>query len=127
NQVQSELRSHTEEIPSKRRGHRHGSRKDSEESCVCTHAMAPARYGLGLALGLVLLQTVICLQALAQQEGGAIRGRVFVSGKVVSAADGRALEGVTVSATASNNKVISNRDGDYGIPTFSDDYLTFAF
>ncbi|MFC3197555.1 TlpA family protein disulfide reductase [Parapedobacter deserti] len=64
NQVQSELRSHTEEIPNKRRGHRHGSRKDIEDSCVCTHAKAPARSGLGLALGLVVL--LLCGIAKAQ-------------------------------------------------------------
>src|SRR5690606_29823619 len=30
-------------------------RRNIEESCVCTHAKVPARSGLGLALGLVVL------------------------------------------------------------------------
>src|SRR5690606_25024477 len=79
-------------------------------------------------LSLLAVVMIMCLQARAQQqERPAIRGRVFVSGKVVSAADGRALEGVTISAATSNNKVVSDKEGEYGIPTFSDDYLTFTF
>ncbi len=35
------------------------SRRNIEESCVCTHAMVPARSGLGLALGLVIFLLAI--------------------------------------------------------------------
>jgi len=44
-------------------------RRNSEESCVWTHAMAPARNGLGLALGLMvtLFLTIMCLEARAQR------------------------------------------------------------
>ncbi|MFC3198125.1 TlpA family protein disulfide reductase [Parapedobacter deserti] len=50
-------------------------RRNLEESCVCTHAMAPARYGLGLALGAMatLFLTVMCLyavQPVSAQEAG---------------------------------------------------------
>jgi len=43
-------------------------RRNSEESCVWTHAMAPARSGLGLALGLMvtLFLMIMCLEARAQ-------------------------------------------------------------
>mgnify|MGYP002398286786 CR=1 FL=1 len=43
-------------------------RRNFEESCVWTHAMAPARYGLGLALGMTvtLFLTIMCLEACAQ-------------------------------------------------------------
>jgi len=46
-------------------------RRNFEESCVWTHAMAPARNGLGLALGLMvtLFLTIMCLEARAQSEG----------------------------------------------------------
>src|SRR5690606_7057120 len=33
-------------------------RRNPEESCVCNHAKAPARYGLGLALGFAVLLMV---------------------------------------------------------------------
>ena len=44
------------------------SRRNFEESCVWTHAKAPARYGLGLALGMVvtLFLTIMCLEARTQ-------------------------------------------------------------
>lgn len=45
-------------------------RRNIEESCVCTHAMAPARSGLGLALGMMLLsvQMTWFLEAQGQME-----------------------------------------------------------
>ncbi|MFC7526815.1 TlpA family protein disulfide reductase [Parapedobacter sp. GCM10030251] len=44
------------------------SRRNFEESCVWTHAKAPARSGLGLALGMTvtLFLTITCLEANAQ-------------------------------------------------------------
>src|SRR5690606_18657964 len=44
-------------------------RRNPEETCVWTHAMAPARNGLGLALGLMatLFLTIMCLETRAQR------------------------------------------------------------
>src|SRR5690606_8200670 len=61
-----------------------------EESCVCTHAKAPARNGLGLALGLVVAFIAMGNQGMAQDS-------FSVSGKVISAASGAAIEGATVT------------------------------
>src|SRR5690606_23826796 len=41
------------------------NRKNIKESCVCTHAMAPAHSGLGLALGLVMLFVSLGNQGIA--------------------------------------------------------------
>ncbi|MBK1439689.1 TlpA family protein disulfide reductase [Parapedobacter sp. ISTM3] len=47
------------------------SRRNPEESCVCTLAKAPARYGLGLALGMAVLlwSAGLCLQVRGQAPG----------------------------------------------------------
>src|SRR5690606_20271017 len=66
-------------------------RRNPEESCVCNHAKAPARYGLGLALGFAVLLMVGNVKYTTAQEG------FSVSGKVISAADGTAIEGATVT------------------------------
>jgi len=42
-------------------------RRNIEESCVCTHAMVPARSGLGLALGMVVLFSLSMVSKLSAQ------------------------------------------------------------
>src|SRR5690606_33404189 len=83
-------------------------RKSGEESCVCTHAKVPARYGLGLALGLMVLMFV-GLQCAAAQES------FSVSGKVISATSGQAIEGATITNKRTRIHAVTDRAGEYRI------------
>src|SRR5690606_30191004 len=44
------------------------TRRNSEEPCVCTHGMVPARSGLGLALGLMWLFLGVVSSSYAQTQ-----------------------------------------------------------
>ena len=96
-------------------------RRNIEESCVCTHAKAPARGGLGLALGLVFLQAVMCLQARTQQEP------FTVAGKVISAAEGAIIEGATVTNKRTGIHSVTDRLGEYSVSARPDDILVYSF
>ncbi|WP_257667044.1 TlpA disulfide reductase family protein [Parapedobacter tibetensis] len=67
-------------------------RKNSEESCVCTHAKAPARSGLGLALGVMVIAfllftsaTGLYAQTDAQREAGVVEPQTLQVGARVPA------------------------------------------
>ena len=95
-------------------------RRNPEESCVCTHAKAPARYGLGLALGFAVLLMVGNVKYTTAQEG------FSVSGKVISAADGTAIEGATVTNKRTGIHSVTDRAGEYHIPATPDDILSYS-
>src|SRR5690606_27317205 len=96
------------------------NRKNIKESCVCTHAMAPAHSGLGLALGLVMLFVSLGNQGIAQQS-------FSVHGKVISAASGVAIEGATVTNKRTRIHAMTDERGDYRIPARPDDILVYSF
>src|SRR5690606_35875361 len=124
NQDQTELRIHTGEnhIMGVSLQHRWlPAKRNPEEPCVCTHAKAPARYGLGLALGmLVLLLTALGNNGFAQDS-------FSVNGKVISATDGKAIEGATVTNKRTRIHAVTDRLGEYRIPARPDDMLIFSF
>src|SRR5690606_23199019 len=90
------------------------------ESCVCTHAKAPARNGLGLALGFVVAFVAMGNQSTAQES-------FSVSGKVISAVDGKAIESATVTNKRTRIHTVTDERGDYRIPARPDDILVYSF
>ena len=96
-------------------------RRNIEKSCVCTHAKAPARYGLGLALGLVVLMSVVMGKPGFAQES------FFVSGKVISVTSGVAIEGATVTNKRTRIHAVTDRFGEYRVPARPDDILVYSF
>ena len=64
----------------------------------------------------------MCLQARAQQ-----RESFTVTGKVISAASGVAIEGATVTNKRSRIHAVTDRLGEYRIPARPDDILIFSF
>src|SRR5690606_37599735 len=97
-----------------------GTAGNRNGSCVCTLAMAPARYRLGLALGVMILLVFGLHDAVAQHT-------VNISGKVVSAIDGAAIEGVTVTNKRTGIHVITDGQGEYRIPARPEDILVYSF
>ena len=64
----------------------------------------------------------MCLYVRAQQQEN-----FAVSGKVISAASGVAIEGVTVTNKRTRIHAFTDRLGDYRIPARPDDILTYSF
>ncbi len=73
-------------------------------------------------LGLLAAATIMCLVARAQQQES-----FTLTGKVISAADGRAIEGATVTNKRTQVHSITDRLGEYRISAGSDDTLIFSF
>lgn len=89
------------------------AKRNTEESCVCTHAKAPARSGLGLALGLMaaLFLTTMCLYARAQRPEPS--GPVL-SGTVTDSA-GAAISGATITIKGTTVKTATDNQGWFTI------------
>jgi len=64
----------------------------------------------------------MCLQARAQQQEPFV-----VTGKVISAASGVAIEGATITNKRTRIHAVTDRLGDYRIPARPDDILIFSF
>ncbi len=95
-------------------------RRNFEESCVWTHAQAPTRIGLGLALGMVVLLSIIMAKQVIAQEVST------VSGKVISTATGGGIEGATITNKRTHTHTITDRLGEYRIPAGPDDILMYS-
>ncbi|MFB2121573.1 SusC/RagA family TonB-linked outer membrane protein [Parapedobacter sp. 2B3] len=70
----------------------------------------------------LLAVTIMCLQARAQQ-----RESFAVTGKVISAASGVAIEGATITNKRSRIHAVTDRLGEYRIPARPDDILLYSF
>jgi len=92
-------------------------RRNIEESCVCTHAMAPARSGLGLALGVVVLLLACHVKHGIAQETFSLEG------KVISAASGAAIEGAAIRISNTDNLVFTGKGGTFEISSTQADGL----
>ncbi|GGC14670.1 hypothetical protein GCM10011386_03010 [Parapedobacter defluvii] len=87
--------------------------------------MAPARYGLGLALGLMatLFLTIMCLEARAQApgvlSGPAVTAlnQTLIEGTVRSASTNMPIEGAKVRLSHSDTIVFTDADGTFSIAT----------
>jgi len=73
-------------------------------------------------ISLLAAITAMCLYARAQQQE-----TFAVSGKVISAASGAAVEGVTVTNKRTRIHAFTDRLGDYRIPARPDDILIYSF
>ncbi|MFC3199524.1 SusC/RagA family TonB-linked outer membrane protein [Parapedobacter deserti] len=107
-------------------------RRDIEESCVCTHAKAPARSGLSLALGLMvsILLMTICFHARAQQRNDvpeALGKGLSVSGKVISAVNGAIIQGATITNKRTGIHTVTDGLGEYRISAKPDDVLRYSY
>gem|GEM_PF-2060062 len=95
-------------------------RRNPEESCVWTHAVAPARNGLGLALGLTatLFLTIMCLEARAQAPDGTsgpVATGNILSGTAITAVTNLPVEGATVRINGTENIAFTDKDGTFKI------------
>lgn len=68
------------------------------------------------------LLTIMCLQARAQQQE-----YFAVTGKVISAASGRAIAGATVANKRTRKRVMTDRVGEYRISARPDDILMYSY
>src|SRR5690606_38513692 len=91
-------------------------RRNFEESCVWTHAMAPARNGLGLALGLmvVFFLTTIWIESRAQlpdfKSASAVkRPNALLEGLVKGAASNLPLEGASICIKETGQYAFANQ------------------
>jgi len=101
------------------------SRRNIEESCVCTHAKAPARSGLGLALGLAaFFFFVFNCHALAQyrptsskQSMEETKYQQTIMGTVVSASTDMPIEGARIRLVGTDTVVFTDREGVFMLVT----------
>src|SRR3546814_20478209 len=72
------------------------------------------------SLGLVVAFVVMGNQGIAQES-------FSVSGKVISATSGTAIEGATVTNKRTRIHAVTDERGDYRLPARPDDVLTYSF
>src|SRR5690606_9688149 len=94
------------------------------ESCVWTHAMAPARNGLGLALGLmvVFFLTTIWIESRAQlpdfKSASAVkRPNALLEGLVKGAVSNLPLEGASICIKETGQYAFANQQGHFSLQT----------
>jgi len=87
--------------------------------------LCPKNSHYNIQLPMILLAIspfIMCLQARAQQ-----RESFTVTGKVISAASGVAIEGATITNKRSRIHAVTDRLGEYHIPAQPDDVLIYSF
>ena len=99
-------------------------RRNFEESCVWTHAVVPARYGLGLALGLMVLffLTTIWIESRAQlpdfKSASAVkRPNALLEGLVKGAVSNLPLEGASICIKETGQYAFANQQGHFSLST----------
>ncbi|MFC7524190.1 SusC/RagA family TonB-linked outer membrane protein [Parapedobacter sp. GCM10030251] len=93
--------------------------RTGEEYVLSKHKL---KYTYIQYFSLLAVATIMCLEARAQQQE-----RLAISGRVISAADGRAITGATVTNRRTGIHTATDRLGEYRISAQVNDILIFSF